>query len=43
MKKEIKDIQEEKEVEKNRCPMCGKDVGEKKLCSHCGLCAECCT
>jgi len=43
IKKITDDIKEEREAEENRCPMCGKDVGKRKLCSHCGMCAECCT
>jgi len=41
--KEIGEIKREKEFEKQRCPMCGKEVGQKKLCPHCGMCPECCT
>ncbi|MBU0614864.1 MAG: hypothetical protein KJ601_02125 [Nanoarchaeota archaeon] len=39
---DIDDIKEEKDVDKQKCKICGKDPGEDGLCAGCGCCSECC-
>jgi hypothetical protein len=40
--KEISEIKREKEIEKERCRMCGKDAVETGLCRKCKCCPDCC-